>query len=64
MTIHPSLVILVVLLCIGYVLQNIVIHNIRKTIDKQFVLSEKQVELSQMMIDEMARIAKLKGCKS
>ncbi len=64
MTYHPSLVILLVLLCIGYVLQNIVIHNIRKTIDKQIALSEKQVELSQRMIDEMARIAKLKGCKS
>ncbi len=63
MSIHPSIWLLVALLCVGYIVQNMVIYNIRKTIDRQIDLSEKQVQLSQMMIDEMARIAKLKGCK-
>lgn len=56
-----TIAILLALLCIGYVLQNIVIHNMRKNIAKQIEISEKQAELSQMMIDSMASMAKLKG---
>ena len=58
---EATIAILLVLLSIGNVMQNIVIHNMRKTIAKQIEISEKQAELSQMMIDSMASMAKLKG---
>lgn len=63
MSIHPSLLALVALLCVGYVLQNIVIYKMRQTIDKQIAISEKQAEASQMLIDAMEKVIQSKGCK-
>jgi ABC-type thiamin/hydroxymethylpyrimidine transport system permease subunit len=63
MNINYSLVLLVALLCVGYVLQNVIIYNLRKTLDKQTALSEKQLEVSQMMVDAIAKVSQLKGCK-
>ena len=63
MSIHPSLLILVALLCVGYVLQNVLLYKMRQTIAKQTVVSEKQVEASQMLIDAMAKVIQAKGCK-
>ena len=53
MNIHPTLIILILLLVIGYVLQNLVIYDLRKRMDKQFEINEMQIEVSQKMIDLM-----------
>ena len=54
------ILIIVALLCICYVFQNITINNMRKTIEKQIEVSEKQAAVSQMMIESMQSLVKLK----
>lgn len=70
MNIHPTLVILVVLLCIGYVLQNMAIYRMGKTIelmrkntDKQIELTEKQIDASHLLINAMGKIQSPKAVK-
>ena len=70
MNIHPTLVILVVLLCIGYVLQNMAIYRMgqtidlmRKNTDKQIELTEKQIDASHLLINAMGKIQSTKAVK-